>query len=158
MDDDHPAPAAIAAERPDTGDAALLIAELEAQLDPLYPRASRHGLSIQQLLDQDVAFFVLRWHGLPAGCGGVKLVGADYGEIKRMYVRPRWRGQGLATLILRHLAEHACAHGVGRLRLETGVHQHAAIRLYERMSFYRIPPYGEYTDDPLSLYYEKPLP
>ena len=155
MDDGHPMPATMAAERPDTPDAELLIAELEAQLDPLYPRASRHGLSIRQLLDQDVAFFVLRWHGQPAGCGGVKLVGADYGEIKRMYVRPACRGQGLATLMLQHLAEHARARGVGRLRLETGIHQHAAIGLYERIGFYRIPPFGEYTDDPLSLYYER---
>jgi GNAT superfamily N-acetyltransferase len=154
MDGDHPAPAAIVAERPDTADATLLIAELEAQLDPLYPRASRHGLSIQQLLDQDVAFFVLRWHGVPAGCGGVKIVGADYGEIKRMYVRPHWRGQGLARLMLRHLADHARAHGIGLLRLETGIHQHAAIGLYERTGFYRIPPFGPYTDDPLSRYYE----
>jgi GNAT superfamily N-acetyltransferase len=155
MKDDHLAPAAIAAERPDTVDAMLLIAELEAQLDPLYPRASRHGLSIQQLLDQDVAFFLLRAHGEPAGCGGVKLVGAEYGELKRMYVRPDYRGQGFAKVMLEHLAEHARARGVGRLRLETGIHQHAAIGLYERMGFHRIPPFGDYANDPLSLYYER---
>ena len=43
------------------------------------------------------------------------------------------------------------------LRLETGVHQHEAIGLYERMDFRRIRPFGDYTDDPLSLYYEKRL-
>jgi ribosomal protein S18 acetylase RimI-like enzyme len=157
MDYDHPASAIISSERPDTADAVLLIEELEAHLDPLYPSASRHGLSIQQLLDQDVAFFLLRWNGLPAGCGGVKIVDADYGEIKRMYVRPHCRGQGFAKEMLLRLAEHARTRGVGLLRLETGIHQHEANGLYERMGFYRIPPFGSYSDDPLSRYYEKRL-
>lgn len=43
------------------------------------------------------------------------------------------------------------------LRLETGIHQAEAIGLYERVGFYRIPPFGPYRVDPLSLYFEKPL-
>ena len=43
------------------------------------------------------------------------------------------------------------------MRLETGIHQQAAIRLYERLGFRRIPPFGPYTDDPLSRCYEKSL-
>jgi putative acetyltransferase len=158
MGHDPPAQAVIMAERPDTADAMLLIAELEAHLEPLYPSESRHGLSVQQLLDQGVEFFVLRWNGVPTGCGGVKIVKGDYGEIKRMYVRPPYRGMGLAKEMLQHLAEYGRARGIGLLRLETGIHQHAAIGLYERMGFYRIPPFGEYTDDPLSRYYEMRLP
>jgi ribosomal protein S18 acetylase RimI-like enzyme len=60
-------------------------------------------------------------------------------------------------LILDHLAGHARASGVALLRLETGIHQLAAIRLYEREGFCRIPPFGPYTSDPLSLCYEKRL-
>jgi putative acetyltransferase len=41
------------------------------------------------------------------------------------------------------------------LRLETGIHQREAIALYERRGFHRIPPFGPYTDDPLTLCYEK---
>jgi putative acetyltransferase len=41
--------------------------------------------------------------------------------------------------------------------LETGIHQMAAIRIYDRIGFYRIPPFGEYTEDPLSFFYEKRL-
>ena len=149
--------AIITAERPDTDDAVMLITELEAHLDPLYPRQSRHGLSVDRLLAESVVFFLLRSDGTPAACGGVKLVGAEYGEIKRMYVRPQFRGAGFGALMLNHLAEYTRAQGVGLLRLETGIHQHAAIRLYERMGFQRIPPFGSYTDDPLSLYYEKQL-
>ncbi len=53
--------AIITAERPDSADAVVLIAELEAQLEPFYPRASRHGLSVERLLAESVAFFLLRW-------------------------------------------------------------------------------------------------
>ncbi|HEV2236712.1 MAG TPA: GNAT family N-acetyltransferase [Ktedonobacterales bacterium] len=157
MDDDRPARAMITSARPDTADAMLLIAELEAHLDPRYPPASRHGLSVEQLISQDVAFFVLRWDGAPAGCGGVKMTGDGYGEIKRMYVRPHCRGRGFATMILGHLAEYARARGVGVLRLETGIYQREAIGLYERMGFYRIAPFGDYTADPLSVYLEMRL-
>ena len=69
---------------------------------------------------------------LPAGCGGIKLFDTEYGEIKRMWVRPPFRGRGFGKLMLDHLADYAKHHGVGILRLETGIHQHAAIRLYER--------------------------
>jgi putative acetyltransferase len=112
---------------------------------------------VQKLIAENVAFFVLRADGQPAGCGGVKLVGRDYGELKRMYVRPQFRGSGLGQNILDHLAGHARAHGVTLLRLETGIHQQAAIRLYEKAGFRRIPPFGPYTNDPLSLCYEKQL-
>jgi putative acetyltransferase len=148
--------ATITAERPDSADAVVLITELEAQLEPLYPRASRHGMSVERLLSEAVAFFVLRSNGTPAGCGGVKLF-EDYGELKRMYVREQFRGRGFARLMLDHLADYARARGITILRLETGIHQHTAIGLYERAGFERIPPFGSYTDDPNSVYFEKRL-
>jgi putative acetyltransferase len=149
--------AIITAERPDTADAITLITELEATLDPLYPQESRHGLSVERLIAEAVPFFVLRAGGIAAGCGGVKLFGTAYGEIKRMYVRPQFRGLGYAKLMLNHLSDYALAQGVSLLRLETGIHQHEAIGLYERMGFYQISPFGDYTADPLSVYYEKSL-
>jgi GNAT superfamily N-acetyltransferase len=132
-----------------------LIAELDAHLEPLYPRESRHGFSVQRLIADSVAFFVIRYRGVPAGCSGIKLVGTEYGEIKRMYVRPQFRGLGFAKVLLDHLTDHARRHGIGVLRLETGIHQHAAIRLYEQVGFRRIPPFAEYRDDPVSRCYEK---
>jgi putative acetyltransferase len=150
-------PAIITAERPDTPDAITLIAELEAALNPLYPPESCHGLSVERLVAEGVPFFVLRSDGVAAACGGVKLFGTDYGEVKRMYVRPQFRGMGFAKLILDHLADYARVHGVTLLRLETGIYQPEAIGLYERMGFQRIPPFGEYKEDPLSLFYEKSL-
>ncbi|MEZ4735221.1 MAG: GNAT family N-acetyltransferase [Caldilineaceae bacterium] len=145
----------IVAERPDTPDAMLLIAELEDHLAPLYPVESRHGFSVEKLIREQVTFFVMRQDNVPAGCGGMKLFGTAYGEVKRMYVRPQFRGLGLSKLLLNHLADYAVAQGVSLLRLETGIYQTEAIGLYERWGFQRIPPFGEYKADPLSLFYEK---
>lgn len=147
----------ITLERPDSDDARTLIAELEAYLIPLSPPESRHGYSIEKLIKEEVPFFIVRDNGTPVGCGGVKLVGADYAEIKRMYVRPQFRGLGFAKLMLDHLAEYARLRGVALLRLETGIAQQAAIALYERCGFRSIPPFGEYKPDPLSRFYEKQI-
>jgi putative acetyltransferase len=147
----------ITAERPDTPDALQLIDELEAYLVPLAPKESRHGYSVDKLLKMGVAFFVIRQAGQPAGCGGVQLFGTEYGEVKRMYVRPQYRGQGLAKRILDHLAAHARQSGVTLLRLETGSNLADAIGLYERYGFERIPPFGDYRPDPRSLFFEKRL-
>ena len=147
--------ATITPERPNTADARALIDELEAHLATLYPRESRHGYSVEKLIAQGVAFFLVRDNGTPVGCGGIQLFGTDYGELKRMYVRPQFRGLGFAKLMLDHLADYARSRGVRLLRLETGIHQHAAIGLYERAGFQSIPPFGECRDDPVSKFYEK---
>jgi GNAT superfamily N-acetyltransferase len=112
---------------------------------------------VVKLLAENVAFFVTRYDGAPAGCGGIKLFGTEFGEVKRMFVRPQYRGLGLGKLMLDRLVEYAREHGMSLVRLETGIHQPEAISLYERAGFYRIPPFGSYTDDPLSLCYEKRL-
>jgi ribosomal protein S18 acetylase RimI-like enzyme len=145
----------ITAERPDSADATFLISELEAHLDPLYPKTSRHGYSVEKLMNQGVAFFVTRCDEVAAGCGGIELFGKAYGEIKRMYVRPQFRGLGLARQMLDHLSAYAQERGIFLLRLETGIHQKEAIALYEGMGFQRIPPFGEYREDPNSRFYEK---
>jgi ribosomal protein S18 acetylase RimI-like enzyme len=142
--------------RPDTADAAQLLAELDAHLAAKpYPQESRHAFSIEKLLREAVAFFVARYAGEPAGCGGVKLFGAEYGEVKRMYVRPAYRGYGLGKAMLAHLAAYAREQQVTVLRLETGIYQAAAIGLYEGFGFQRRPPFGDYREDPLSVYLEK---
>jgi len=147
----------ITLERPDSDDARVLIAELEAYLIPLSPAESRHGYSIEKLIREEVPFFIIRAGGTPAGCAGVKLFGTEYGEIKRMYVRPQFRGLGFGKLMLDHLGDYARSRGVSILRLETGIAQREAIALYERAGFRSIPPFGEYKPDPLSRFYEKQI-
>jgi len=148
-------PAVITSERPDSPDAVTLISELEAVLNPQYPACSRHGYSVEKLISEGVAFFVVRHDGAAAGCGGIQLFGREYGELKRMYVRPAFRGLGLGKMMVDHLGAYARERGAKLLRLETGIHQREAIGLYERMGFRRIGPFGEYRDDPLSRFFEK---
>src|SRR5437773_2779838 len=112
----------ISEERADSAEAAALIGELDSVLEPLYKQKSRHGYSVEKLLREGVAFLVARVDGEAAGCGGVLFVGAEqgepYGEIKRMYVRPGFRGLGLGKLMLERLTGYAQERGVNVLRLE----------------------------------------
>jgi len=147
----------IAREAPDTDAARGLIAELTAALDhPDYPPESRHGYSADKLIRQGVHFFVLRADGEPAGCGAIQFF-PGFGELKRMYVREAFRGRGLGQTVLRHLEDHAREAGCRLVRLETGIHQGAAIAFYERAGFSRIPAFPPYKPDPVSLFFEKRL-
>jgi putative acetyltransferase len=147
----------ITPERPDTADASALIAELHAYLFPQYPPASQHGLSVDQLIKEKVAFFVLRSDGDPAGCGGIQCFGTDYAELKRFYIRPAFRKNGFGKTLLRYLEAFTRDRGISIVRLETGIYQHDAIRLYEHAGYRVIPAFGPYAPDPLSAFYEKRL-
>jgi GNAT superfamily N-acetyltransferase len=145
----------IVAARADSREAIELLAELDAALHEYpYPPESRHAFSVEKLIRESVAFFVASLYGQFAACGGVKLF-EDYAEVKRMYVRPAFRGKGLDKAILNHLAEHARTNGVRTLRLETGIYQVEAIGLYEGWGFQRRGPFGNYKQDPNTVYFEK---
>jgi len=147
---------AVEEARPDSADALELLAELDSALGGHeYPPESRHAFSVERLVREGVAFFVARYEGAAAGCGGVKLFGEEYGEVKRMYVRPAYRGLGLGKALLERLAEYARGRNVRVLRLETGIYQTEAIGLYEGFGFRRRAPFGEYKEDPMSVYFEK---
>jgi GNAT superfamily N-acetyltransferase len=149
---------AVVEVRPDCAEALELLTELDAQLATYpYPPESCHAFSVEKLLQENVAFFVAWYEGQPAGCGGVKLFGTEYGEVKRMFVRPAFRGLGLGKAILQRLAEYASARQVSVLRLETGIHQIEAIGLYEAFGFERRGPFGAYREDPNSVYFEKTI-
>jgi putative acetyltransferase len=74
-----------------------------------------------------------------------------------MFVDERKRGLGTGGKLLEHLVMFARMSGLSVLRLETGIHQLDAIALYERAGFVRRAPFGEYREDPLSIFMEKPL-
>lgn len=152
-----PAAVTIVAARPDSPEAMELLAELDSALfEYPYPPESRHAFSVKKLIREGVAFFVASYDGQLAACGGVKLF-ADYGEVKRMFVRPQFRGKGLGKAILNRLAAHARANRINILRLETGIYQVEAIGLYDGWGFQRRGPFGEYKDDPNTVYFEKPI-
>ena len=148
-------------EDPRTDTSRTLISELDTYLNPLYPQESQHGYDVEKLIAQGVEFFVLYEDGAAAACGGVQFFGdpnrADegYGEIKRMYVRPIFRGRGYAKKMLQHLEGLAASKGFFKVRLEVGISQPEALGLYERTGYRRVPPFGDYRDDPLSFFYEK---
>lgn len=83
-------------------------------------------------------------NNLPVGCGAVKAHATATGEVKRMYVKDDFRGQGIAILILRELEIWAAALGYTNLVLETGKAQPEAIRLYQKSGYKTIANYGQY--------------
>ena len=144
-------------EPADSPDASAMVEELETHLASRYPSESRHGFTVERLVATGVLFFVARSGGAAAGCGGILFVddpGEAYAEIKRMYVRPAYRGRGIGRRVLDRLFDEARRRGVTVLRLETGVDQVEAIALYEKVGFRRSPPFGPYRDDPLSPCFE----
>ncbi|HKT04456.1 MAG TPA: GNAT family N-acetyltransferase [Rugosimonospora sp.] len=96
------------------------------------------------------AFLVAYRDGAPVGCGGWRtLAGSvDIAEIKRMYVVPAARGQGIALAVLRALEDSARAAGRSRVVLETGTEQPEAINLYTKAGYARIADFGYYRDEP----------
>jgi len=89
------------------------------------------------------AFFLLREEGRAAGCAGLRDLGAGACELKRLYVRPEFRGRGLGRRCVEEVARAARGMGHGALRLVTVSIMREAIALYRSMGFMEIPPYGE---------------
>lgn len=150
-------PVRITLESADQLDVIQLIDELDAYQKPLYPEASHHGIDVDSLMQPNVVFAVVRTlQGHVIGCGAVVLE-PGYGELKRMYVRPGHRRTGIAKELLAFLEAEAIARGCTLLALETGIHQHAALILYERAGYARCEPFGSYIHDPHSIFMQKPV-
>ncbi len=80
----------------------------------------------------------------PVGCGAFKSYAAEAVEIKRMFVQPAHRGQGVARAVLTELEQWARELGHASCVLETGQKQVAAMALYQRSGYARTPNYGQY--------------
>lgn len=96
--------------------------------------------------------------GAPVACGALRPLpahGPHTAEVRRMYVLRHLRRSGHARRMLAALEQQALALGHTTLRLETGSRQAPAIALYQACGFVRIPSWGEYIGDPLSVCFEK---
>ena len=160
---------AIAAEPFDAPDSRRLLDELMADLEVRYaadmePGQENPELSGEQLVtaDQvsppDGVFLVARlaagpWAAAQARPGRRPGVA----EIKRMYVVPEARGRGISRALLAALEAEAVALGYRRVRLETGIRQPEAVRLYKSAGYHRIAGFGRYETDLLSLFFAKDL-
>lgn len=145
----------IALENPDQPGVIQLIDDLDAYQKPLYPPESHYGIDIAALSEANVLFAVARDEaGTAVGCGAI-VMEPEYAELKRMYVRPENRGQGVAAKVLSFLEGEAMARGCATFRLETGVSQPEALSFYARAGFKRRERFGRYPDDPLSVFMQK---
>lgn len=124
----------------------------------LYPAESCYLLDVSELEKPGVTVFVGRDAGGRAlGIAALVVKSDGAAELKRMFVHEDSRGQGLASTLLTAVEQAASANGVTLLQLETGPLQHAAIALYERREYARIPNFGDYVGDPYSVCYAKTL-
>ena len=147
----------IALESPDQPEVIALIDELDAYQKPLYPAESHHGIPIDVLCRPNVIFAVARDAGGAAvGCGAIVLE-REYGELKRMFTRPTHRGRGIAGALLRLLESEAQRRGCAQFMLETGHLQPEALALYERCGYRRRGPFGDYAEDPNSVFMGKAI-
>jgi putative acetyltransferase len=149
----------VAAEPFDSTEAQLLIAALDAHLASRYSADQRFGpnLKPEQLATGLGTFVVARAGGRAVGCGALRRLDEATAEVKRMYVEPELRGQGVAKNILEHLEAAARAMDIGRLVLETGIYQAEAIGLYRRMGFNPVRCWGEYEGVLTSVCFEKSI-
>jgi putative acetyltransferase len=92
--------------------------------------------------------------GSAIGCGALVL-NTDHAELKRMYTHPSHRGQGVASELLQLLESEARTRGCARFMPETGYLQPEALALYERHGYERCGPFGDYADDPNSVFMRK---
>jgi len=142
-------------DRPDSEIGRSLIRRLDEDLLERYPLQFIHGLRPRDVRDPALIFIVAYQDGKPVGCGAVRPLDEECAEIKRMFVLPEHRGQGIARTILAELEKRASARGYRLLRLETGTRQPEAIALYTATGYREIPPYGEYEGNAFSVCFEK---
>lgn len=144
-------------EDPATPEIIGLLQDGEAFAAELYPAESNHFLSIDELRAANVTFVVARdLSGAAVGTGAVSL-NDGWAEVKRMWVVPAARGQGISKILLADLESRVRSAGIFLLRLETGVENHDALALYKRAGFEHRGPFAGYLPDPLSVFMEKSL-
>jgi GNAT superfamily N-acetyltransferase len=91
----------------------------------------------------------------PVGCGAIKPFSTDAMEVKRMYIVPEYRKQGIATQILKALENWAKELGYACCVLETGKRQPEAIALYQKNGYRITENYGQYIRVENSVCFEK---
>ncbi|WP_295802281.1 GNAT family N-acetyltransferase [uncultured Microbulbifer sp.] len=130
---------------------------LQAHIDDMRsisPPESKHALDLDGLRQPDITFWSVYLVGELVGCGALKVLTPQHGEIKSMRTGAGARGQGVATAMLRHIIDEARRRGYRRLSLETGsmAFFQPAHRLYARHGFELCGPFADYKEDPNSLF------
>lgn len=149
----------IAVEDPAGPEVAAFLGEHLADMYATSPPESVHALDVEALRGPTVTFWTARSQGGLLGCGALKEIGPDHGEIKSMRTAAAVRGQGVGAALLEHVVATARVRGYTRLSLETGTQEYfaPARRLYLRGGFAECGPFGNYTLDPSSAYFTREL-
>lgn len=138
-----------------TGDQTrALIARHLAGMHANSPPGNVFAFDIDRLRSPDVTFWSA-WSGeVIAGCGALKVLDAERGEIKSMRVDDAFLGRGVGKAILEHLIDQARLRGMTSLWLETGSSPAfaPALKLYENHGFERCGPFGDYEANPFSIF------
>lgn len=132
---------------------ALLREHLE-NMHELSPPESVHALDLAKLRVPDIAFWSA-WDGpVLLGCGALKALADGHGEVKSMRTPKALRRRGAGRALLARIVDTARSRGYARLSLETGSHEafRPAWRLYESVGFARCGPFGDYREDPHSVF------
>ncbi|PDO85485.1 GNAT family N-acetyltransferase [Kosakonia pseudosacchari] len=138
-------------------DLIALIAALDAYQSALYPAESNHLLDLAALPAETLILRKIVHHDEAVGCGAVVLNRDGSGEMKRVFIDPRHRGQRLGEKLLAALEQAAARKSCHTLRLETGIEQHAAVKLYQRCGYQICEAFAPYSADPLSIFMHKAL-
>lgn len=136
-----------------------LLNEHLAHMHSITPAESVHALPIDELRKPDVTFWCA-WEGDELlGCGALKELTPRHGEVKSMRTVRAHLRKGVARAILVRIIDEAKRRSYERLSLETGsmVEFQAAVRLYSSFGFTSCPPFGEYAEDPNSLFMTRTL-
>ncbi len=136
-----------------------LLREHLENMHEITPPESVHALDIEALRSPDITFWTA-WDGEELlGCGALKELDSRSGEIKSMRTVKAHRRRGVASKILEQIIKEAQRRGYDCLNLETGViPEFASARaLYTRYGFEYRGPFGEYIDDPNSVFMTKKL-
>jgi putative acetyltransferase len=123
------------------------------------PAGSCHFLDLSGLRGPDITFWTA-WEGdALLGCGALKQLDPEHGEIKSMRTASGHLRRGVAAALLERIMESARTRGYRRLSLETGSGEafDAAQRLYRLFGFTECPPFADYRPDPFSRFMSRPL-
>ncbi|MBL0374821.1 GNAT family N-acetyltransferase [Rhizobium sp. KVB221] len=134
-----------------------LVAELNEHLLTLSPPEFCFHLTVEQMAEPGVTVWVAREAGKAVACGALKRHTDRIGEVKRMYTRPDWQGQGIGRRVLGEIVSTAITDGLEELVLETGDRHPAAWAIYEKAGFVRCGPVLDYPDSEYSVFYHKQL-
>lgn len=152
----------IEAVDPRQTEAAELISNLSRDIAARYDHKDdgSGGFAPQDVLVPRAAFLVGRVNGVAAACGAYRPFSAAeplVTEIKRMYVRPEFRGRGYSAAMLAELERRAAWDGYKFVRLETAYRQAEALGLYRSRGYVQIANFGKYAGHVEHLCFEKAL-